>query len=330
MARAPFTLTVTVPDAQGDLVPSVGAAVTIRRRADSVLATSYTAETGGTGSTNALATDAAGRVSAWLERGAYRATVSGGTPAVTSYDVNFDAAPGIDGGVDAAWLASTAVPIGVWLPYGGTTDPAGGAWLLCDGRAVSRTTYAALFGVIGTVYGAGDGSSTFNLPRPAGRAIVGAGTGGQNGAAGSGVNTGGTALTGRTHGSWFGAETHALTPAEGPIRNHAHTPGAITIADHAGGAEDVHLFASGYDASGGGQPPGIVFWGGQWVQGNGAGIKFVNANLSESITQGKSNRPTLSHSASAANTGNPTAESNGGAHANVQPSLATNFVIRAL
>lgn len=52
--------------------------------------------------------------------------------------------------------------IGEITMYGGTTAPAG--WLICDGSAISRTTYSALFGVIGTAYGAGDGSTTFNIP----------------------------------------------------------------------------------------------------------------------------------------------------------------------
>jgi len=51
---------------------------------------------------------------------------------------------------------------GVILPYGGASAPTG--FLLCDGSAVSRTTYATLFGVISTTYGAGDGSTTFNVP----------------------------------------------------------------------------------------------------------------------------------------------------------------------
>ena len=65
-------------------------------------------------------------------------------------------------------------PIGAILAFGGATAPAG--WLLCQGQAVSRTTYAALFAVIGTAYGAGDGSTTFNLPDPREAALVGAGT----------------------------------------------------------------------------------------------------------------------------------------------------------
>jgi microcystin-dependent protein len=53
-------------------------------------------------------------------------------------------------------------PVGAIVPYGGDTAPTG--YLLCDGSAVSRTTYADLFAVIGTKYGSGDGSTTFNLP----------------------------------------------------------------------------------------------------------------------------------------------------------------------
>lgn len=55
------------------------------------------------------------------------------------------------------------VPTGVILPYGGVTAPSG--FLICDGSAVSRTAYANLFAVIGTRYGAGNGSTTFNVPK---------------------------------------------------------------------------------------------------------------------------------------------------------------------
>jgi len=58
--------------------------------------------------------------------------------------------------------------------WGATSPPTG--WLLCDGSAVSRTTYSALFGVISTGWGVGDGSTTFNLPDLRGRFPVGVGT----------------------------------------------------------------------------------------------------------------------------------------------------------
>ncbi len=75
-----------------------------------------------------------------------------------------------------ASLGSLAfVPVGGQIPYAGSSAPTG--WLLCDGSAVSRSTYAALFAIAGTAYGVGDGSTTFNLPDKRGRVSVGAGTG---------------------------------------------------------------------------------------------------------------------------------------------------------
>jgi microcystin-dependent protein len=62
-------------------------------------------------------------------------------------------------------------PSGMVSPFAGSSAPSG--WLLCDGSAVSRTTYATLFGVVSTTYGVGDGSTTFNLPNLQGEVPVG-------------------------------------------------------------------------------------------------------------------------------------------------------------
>ena len=75
---------------------------------------------------------------------------------------------------------------GVVLPFAGSAAPNG--WLLCHGQAVSRTTYAHLFTVIGTTYGAGDGSTTFNVPDLRGEFI-------------RGLDAGRNVDTGRTLGS---------------------------------------------------------------------------------------------------------------------------------
>ena len=66
---------------------------------------------------------------------------------------------------------NTNTPVGSISLFAGTTAPNG--WLICDGSAVSRTTYANLFSVIGTTYGSGDGSTTFNIPDLQGRVPVG-------------------------------------------------------------------------------------------------------------------------------------------------------------
>ena len=74
------------------------------------------------------------------------------------------------------------VPAGIMQMFAGNTIPAG--WLLCDGSAVSRTNYAKLFSAIGTTWGAGDGSTTFNLPNTIGRFAEGAATSGSYKSAG--------------------------------------------------------------------------------------------------------------------------------------------------
>ena len=68
----------------------------------------------------------------------------------------------------------TLVPTGAIMPFAMNTAPSG--WLAANGSAVSRTTYAALFAAIGTIYGAGDGSTTFTLPDLRGYFVRGSGT----------------------------------------------------------------------------------------------------------------------------------------------------------
>ena len=102
----------------------------------------------------------------------------------TSQNNGFTGAEGeisIDTATDAILLhdGSTAggieiVPSGTIVAYGNTTAPAG--WLVCNDAAVSRTTYARLFAVVGTSFGTGDGATTFNLPDLRDRVPLGFGT----------------------------------------------------------------------------------------------------------------------------------------------------------
>ncbi len=75
----------------------------------------------------------------------------------------------------SAWkVAADLTPAGAIVAFGGSAAPVG--WLLCDGAAVSRTTYDALFSAIGTAFGTGDGSTTFNLPNFKGVSPTGVGS----------------------------------------------------------------------------------------------------------------------------------------------------------
>ena len=88
-------------------------------------------------------------------------------------------------------VPSTIGP-GFMTDYAGSTPPDG--WLECNGQAVSRTTYAALFAELGVTWGSGDGSTTFNVPDKRGAAAVGMGGTRENGplaATGSGIDTDG-------------------------------------------------------------------------------------------------------------------------------------------
>lgn len=113
--------------------------------------------------------------------------------------------------------------------------------LLCDGSAVARTTYAALFAKIGTTWGAGNGSTTFNVPDIRGRVLIAVG-------AGSG-------LTARTLGQQtIGAETVVLTAAN--LASHTHSIPAhshdiireFADADSTAGANNGHLVGDGNEA----------------------------------------------------------------------------------
>jgi microcystin-dependent protein len=98
------------------------------------------------------------------------------------------------------------IPSGMISAFAGPSPPSG--WFVCDGTAVSRTTYAALFAAIGTYWGSGDNVSTFNLPDLRGRTPIGF------------VNVGAPGITARAFATLGGEETHVLSVAE--MASHAH------------------------------------------------------------------------------------------------------------
>jgi microcystin-dependent protein len=140
--------------------------------------------------------------------------------------------------------ASVAVmSTGMMTMWTTTTAPTG--FLLCQGQAVSRTTFATLFGVIGSTFGSGDGSTTFNVPDMRGRVAVGVGTGTGGGANGNGLPTGGSALTARSLADWAGEETHLLTGAESGVPAHTHTIPLTSSGGGSTGLSNVQWTTSG-------------------------------------------------------------------------------------
>jgi microcystin-dependent protein len=123
------------------------------------------------------------------------------------------------------------VPVGTIVLYAGATAPPG--WMLCDGTvsSISRTAYAALFKVIGTTYGVGDGSTTFGLPNLRDRMPVGKGSG-------SGTDT---------LGEQGGELSHSLVLAEMPSHRHASEGGGYFFQTGAGDNAGLVAPSNGYN-----------------------------------------------------------------------------------
>jgi microcystin-dependent protein len=154
------------------------------------------------------------------------------------------------------------IPPGVMNDYAGSTAPTG--WLLCYGQAISRVTYSALFTAIGTAFGTGDGSSTFNLPDCRGR--VSAGKDNMGGSSADRLTTAAGGLDGDTLGNAGGLETHTLVLAEIAAHFHGYAkPVPVGGTGYASGTVlNISDIGQNTDTRGGGGPhrnvqPTIIF-----------------------------------------------------------------------
>jgi microcystin-dependent protein len=144
------------------------------------------------------------------------------------------------------------VPVGATIDYFGTTAP-NSNFVFPFGQAISRTTYAALFALLGTTFGTGDGSTTFNIPDLRGRVIAGKDDMGGSAASriGSVVTDSGT-IVGANLGSAGGSSTHVLISTEMPTHSHGVTDPGHT---HSLSPSPANVFTtgSGSDSTGSGK-----------------------------------------------------------------------------
>lgn len=133
----------------------------------------------------------------------------------------------------STWIArgffgsSLVVPIGGIIYYISTTPP-NGNFALLNGQAISRTTYSVLFGIMGTTFGPGDGSTTFNIPKLDGRAIFGLDT------TGAGLITvGGGNWDGTIFGNTGGVQNRTLSIAQIPSHGHPGSTAPVLDPTHA-------------------------------------------------------------------------------------------------
>lgn len=228
----------------------------------------------------------------------------------------------------------TTVPTGAVLPFGGAVSPSG--FLLANGQAVSRTVYANLFAVISTVFGAGDGSTTFNVPNMINNVPIGAGS---------------LAALGAT----IGSSSHTLTPTELPAatvtvgitdpgHNHsqnAHNHSASSsdgghshsITDQSHNHNDSATGTVGYVGQGNatiaGASPGNFLPAGNAaaMSSSSTGITGTNTGFA-SISTSVNNTTATNNSNTTGITASGTIAGGGAAHSIVQPSVGLNYIIK--
>ena len=178
-------------------------------------------------SSNKYVTDDDPRVPTQGENDALAGT--SGTPSSSNKYVTDD---------DERLIVSGLLPTGAVTPFAGSVAPSG--FLICDGSAVSRTGQADLFTVIGTTYGAGDGSTTFNIPDLRGKVPIGV--------------SGSHALA-----STGGEETHTLTVDEMPAHTHTYYRPLLCVASHSDnigcGGSQTNTGSTGGDQAHNNMPP---------------------------------------------------------------------------
>ena len=125
------------------------------------------------------------------------------------------------------------VPAGTIVAWAGATAPAG--YVLADGTAVSRTTYAALYAICGTTFGVGDGSTTFNLPNSTGRTVIGVNGSFVRGATSTAVGAGAILTT--------GSSTQTITPTTVSVAASAKDSSLTTVVSGISTAAHTHTFA---------------------------------------------------------------------------------------
>lgn len=203
-------------------------------------------------------------------------------------------------------------PIGAMMPFAGsvsTAPPTG--WLTCDGAAVSRTTYAALFAVIGTTYGVGNGTTTFNLPNLLNRVPVGSGSSYSRGTTG-------------------GASSVTLTESQMPSHDHSFSgsgssTGSAGSHGHSGSASSNGGHSHSGDG-GSGSRSDLLASGGSNAATPGSGSTSYDGDHGHSVSIDSSG----SHTHSVSVSGSVGFAGGDGSHENMPPFVAMPYIIRAV
>lgn len=250
----------------------------------------------------------------------------------------------------ASISALLLTPTGSVFPFAGSSAPT--SYLMCYGQNVSRITYSALFSVIGTTYGVGDGSTTFTIPDLRGRAV--AGKDDMGGSSAGRITSGGSGIVGTTLGATGGLETHTLNTSQLPshthtLGSHTHTTPAhshnITSGTLLSLANHQHATSIGADTGG-------IYWrmessntggfyGSRVIAAPGtntvktAALGSTNVNIRENYTStgtelgsGFSSFLSDSTTTNGPSTNSSDSTGSGAAHNNTQPTIMLNYIIK--
>jgi microcystin-dependent protein len=223
----------------------------------------------------------------------------------------------VDAAVNATNNASgQLVPTGT--PFMWLTDTAPAGYVFANGQAISRTTYAALFAVFSTTFGAGDGSTTFNVPDM--REAVPFGKSTMGGTTSKGLVP---QYTTTAVGALVGEGQHTLATAEIPAHNHpASSSSSSTSSSSSSSTSTVHdpSHYHPYTASTSGSvsagPSGYPI--GQQTGDTSSAYTGITVSTTTSTT-------TTTSTSTTTTIRNP---GGGGGHNNVQPSFVVNFIIK--
>lgn len=221
-----------------------------------------------------------------------------------------------------------SMPIGAVIDYAGTTEP-NSKWVFAYGQEVSRSTYATLFTRLGTTYGIGDGSTTFNLPDYRGR--VGAGRDNMGGTSAARLNT----ISSTTLGAVGGAQTHTLVTGE--MADHSHTFSGTTGINSVG---HTHTFSgTGSTNTTGNHQHQMAFN----TSGTATTVPHASGGATPTATQFTSQAGDHSHTVSVSGTtstqsanhthtysGTTSSVGSDTAHNNIQPTIIINKLIKVL
>jgi microcystin-dependent protein len=234
-----------------------------------------------------------------------------------------------------------AVPVGAGMDFWGGTAPTN--FMFAYGQAISRTTYATCFAQLGTTYGAGDGSTTFNLPDKRGRASFGKDN--MGGVAAGRLTTGDGRIAGNTLGAVGGLETHTLTTAQLAVHTHSASTASGGTHTHTAGCADSgnHAHTLSIDSAGAHThtytaPQATIFFAG----GSGQNVPSINVGATTSSAgahthTGATNTTGLHNHVITVNSGGAHTHGvtvdnagSGQAHNNVPPGIVCNYIIRVI